>query len=166
MLMRQQAAGFEDLRGAEVSATVPISERLLNEVIQESLSRSIPIRDLHVAPQAGDRFLVRARVGSSPLLPALKLSVLIDRQPELPASPVLVLKLEMGALMALATPALRFLDALPAGLHLDGDRLYVDLAKLLERRGFRHYLDFVQRLEVHTTENEVVATIRGGISRR
>ncbi len=165
MLMRQQAAGFEDLRGADVSATVPISERLLNELVQESLPRALPVRDLSVAPQAGDRFVVRGRLGSSSLLPRLKLTVLIDRQPDLPSSAALVLKLEMGALMALAGPALRFLDALPPGIHVDGDRIHVDIAKLLERRGLSQYLGFIQRLEVHTTDGAVVAMIRGGVPR-
>jgi hypothetical protein len=161
--MRQQASGFEDLRGAEVSATVPISERLLNEFIQESLPRSVPIRDLHVSPQRGDRFAVRARLGSSSFLPPLTVTVLIERQPELPSSPILVLKLEMGALLSLAAPALRFLDALPPGMRLERDRIYVDLAKLLEQRGFGQYLEFVQRLELHTTDGALIASVRAGV---
>jgi len=164
-LMRQQAAGFEDLRGADVSATVPISERLLNELIQESLPASVPVRDLHVAPQAGDRFAVRGRFGSSPLIPSLKVTVLIHRQPDLPSSPALVLKLEMGALTAFAGPALRFLDALPPGMHVDGDRIHVDLAKLLEQRGLGQYLGFIRQLEVHTTDGAVAASIRAGVPR-
>jgi hypothetical protein len=166
ILMRQQAARFEDLRGAEVSATVPISERLLNEIVQESLPRSIPLRDLHVSPQAGDRFLVRARLGSSALLPPLKLSVLVDRQPDLPASPILVLKLEMGGLAAIAGPALRFLAALPPGIHVEHDRIHVDIAKLLEQRGLADYLAYIQRLEVHTADGAVLATVRGGVPHR
>lgn len=166
ILIRQQAAGFDDLRGADVSATVPISEPLLNELIQEFLPRSIPVRDLHVAPQPGDRFLVRARLGSSSLLPPLKLTVVIDRQPDLPTSPVLGLRLEMGALMSLAAPALRFLDALPAGVRLDRDRIFVDIATLLERRGFGRYLEYLHALELHTTNGAVVATIRGGVPQR
>jgi hypothetical protein len=166
ILMRQQAAGFEDLRGADVSASVPISERLLNEIIQESLPRTISLRELHVAPQAGDRFFVRARLGTSSLLPPLKLTVLVDRQPDLPSSPILVLKLEMGGLMAIAGPALRFLDALPPGIRVEHDRIHVDIAKLLEQRGLAHYLAFIRRLEVHTADGAVLATIHGGIPRR
>ncbi len=162
MFMRLQASGFEDLHGADVSATVPISERLLNEIVQESLPRSVPIRDLHVAPQAGDRFIVRARIGSSPLIPALKLTVLIAEQPRLPASSILVLKLEGRALLSLAGPALRFFDA-PAGVHFERDHIAIDIAALLEQRGFRQYLEFVRQLEVHTTDGLVVVTMRGGI---
>jgi len=163
LLAGLQASGFQDLRGAEVSATVPISERLLNECIQETLPRSVPIRDLHVSPRDGDRFDVRARLGSSSLLPPLKAAVLIERQPDLPSSAVLVLKLEMGVLMSLAGPALRFLDALPHGIRLDRDRVHVDLAALLEQRGLGHYLQFIRRLEVHTAGGAVVATIDAGV---
>lgn len=164
--MRQQAAGFEDLRGAEASATVPISERLLNEIIQEALPRSAPVRDLYVRPQAGDRFSVRARLGSPTLLPAMTLSVLIDRQPDFPSSPTLVLKLEMGGLLSLAGPALRFLDALPPGIRVERDRLFVDLAALLEQRQLGSYLRYIDHLRVNTTDGAVVLTVRGLIARQ
>ena len=164
ILLRQQAAGFEDLRGAEVSATVPISERLLNDLVRESLPDSIPVRDLHVAPLSGDRVVVRARVGSASFLPPLKVTVLIDRQPQLPTTPVLGLRLEMSALMSFAAPVLRFLDALPPGIRVDHDRILVDIAALLDRRGLGRYLAYVQALEVHTIDGAVVATIRGGVA--
>jgi hypothetical protein len=160
MLLRLHAAGFEDLRGAEASATVPVSERLLNEIIRDVLPLSVPIRDLHVRPQAGDRFAVRARIGSSALLPAITLSVLIDRQPDLPSSPILVLKLEMGRLLSLAGPALRFLDALPPGIHVERDRLHVDLARLLAARGLSSYLQYVEQLRVNTVDGAVVLSFR------
>jgi len=147
-----------------VSATVPISERLVNDLVQQSLPPSLPVRDLHVSPRDGDRFDVRLRVGSSPLLPPLKLALRIDRQPDLPSSPVLVLKIEMSALMALAGPVLRFLDALPRGIRLDGDHLYVDIATLLAQRGLDRYLEYVRRLELHTSNGTVVASIRAGVS--
>ena len=62
LFRRQQASGFQDLRGAEASLTLPVSERLLNEAIAESLPRSAGVRELHVRPQAGDRFAVEPEV--------------------------------------------------------------------------------------------------------
>jgi hypothetical protein len=166
ILMGQQAAQFADLRGAQASASVPISERLLNEIIQQSLPGSVPVRELRVAPRAGDKFVLRARVGTSPLIPALSVTAHIDRQPDLPASPVLVLRLEMGALMSLAGPALRFFDALPRGIKVDRDRVHVDLARLLADRGLASYLEFLQTLEVHTVEGAVVIDLRASIPRQ
>ena len=161
LFRRQQAAGFEDVRGAEASLTLPVSERLLNEAISESLPDSAPVRELYVKPQAGDRFGVRARVGSSPWLPAINLGLVIDRQPDLPASPVLVLRLETSALSALAGVALRFLNALPPGIRVEADRIFVDVAKLLEARGFGRYLAYVNELRVNTVDGAVVIFVRG-----
>ena len=161
ILERQRSSGFEGFRGADVSATVPISEPLFNELLRESLPESIPVRDLHVAPLSGDRLVVRARVGSASFLPPLKATVLIDRQPELPTSPILGLRL-MSPLIAMAAPLLRFLDA-PSGIRVEGDRILVDIAALLDRRGLGRYLEHVHALEVHTVDGAVVATIRAGV---
>lgn len=140
---------------------LPVSERLLNEVIAESVPRSAPIRELHVKPQAGDRFAVRARIGSSPLLPALNLTLVIDRQPDLPASPVLILRLETSGLLSLAGPALRFLDALPPGIRVEHDRIYVDLAKLLAARNLESYLAYLKELRVNAVDGAVLLFMRG-----
>jgi hypothetical protein len=161
LFRRQQASGFEDVRGAEASVTLPVSERLLNEAIAESLPASAPVRELHVKPQAGDRFAVSARIGSSSWLPAINLGVVIDRQPDLPSSPVLVLRLETSGLSALAGAALRFLNSLPPGIRVEADRIFVDVAKLLDARGLRRYLAYVNELRVNTVDGAVVIFIRG-----
>ena len=161
LFRRQQASGFEDLRGAEASVTLPVSERLLNEAIAESLPRSAAVREVHVSPQAGDRFAVRARIGSSSWMPAITLGLAIDRQPDLPSSPVLVLRLETSGLSALAGAAVRFLDALPPGVRMEQDRIIVDIAKLLEARGLAPLLAYVNELRVTTVDGAVVLFIRG-----
>jgi hypothetical protein len=163
LFRRQLASGFEDVRGADASITLPVSERLLNEVIARTIPRSAPVRELHVKPEAGNRFLVRARIGSSPLLPPISLTLSIDRQPEFPASPVLILRLQMSGLLSLAGPALRFMNALPPGIRVEHDRVYVDLPTLLETRHLASYLDYVKELRVNTLDGTVVLSIRAGI---
>jgi hypothetical protein len=163
VLRRQLAEGFPDIRGAQVAVTLPISERLLNEVLAESIPRSVPITDLHVAPEADDRFLVRFRVGSSSLIPRLKVVLAIEAQPDLPALPILVLRLETTGLMILAGPVLRLLNALPAGITVKDDRIHVDLRALAERRGFAHYLDHVDQLRVNTVSGALMLTVHGKI---
>ena len=41
LLRRQAASGFEDLRGAEAAVTLPVSDKLLNEI---SPRRCLPPR--------------------------------------------------------------------------------------------------------------------------
>lgn len=161
-LLRQQLdSGFADLRGAEAAITLPLSERLLNELVAEAVPSSAPVRDLQIAPEAADRFSVRLRVGSSPLIPRLKIALSIDRQPELPASPVLVLKMESAGLMTLAGPMLRLLNALPAGIAVHDDRIHIDLRALADRRGLASFLDYLTELRVNTLPGAVVVTLRG-----
>ncbi len=165
LLLRQHASGFDDLRGADAALTVPVSERLLNEAIAEGMPRSAPVRDLHVRPLAGDRVAVRFRIGTSPLLPAITLTLSIERQPAFPGSPVLVLKMETSGLLALAGPALRFLNALPEGIRVEHDRIYVDLPTLLEVRGLAHYLGYINEITVNSVEGALVVSLRASIKR-
>ena len=163
VLRRQLADGFPDIRGAQAAVTLPISERLLNEVLLESIPRSVPITDLHVTPDTDDRFVVRFRLGSSSLVPRLKIVLAIEAQPDLPALPILVLRLETTGLMILAGPVLRLLNALPAGITVKDDRIHVDLRALAERRGFAPYLEYLDQLRVNTVSGAVVVTVHGKI---
>ena len=161
-LLRQQLdGGFADLRGAEAAVTLPVSERLLNQLVVETLPAAAPVRDLQIVPEADDRFSVSFRVGSSSLIPRLKIALSIDRQPELPTSPVIVLKMEAAGLMALAGPVLRMLNALPAGIVVREDRIHIDLRALADRQGLASFLDHVTELRVNTVPGALVLTLRG-----
>jgi hypothetical protein len=164
-LLRQQLAdGLPDVRGAQAAITLPVSERLLNELVAQTLPRSAPITELHVTPEAGDRFIVRLRVGSSPLVPRVKIVLAVERQPDLPAFPVLVLRLETTGLMMFAGPVLRLLNALPAGITVNGDRIHIDLRALAEQRGAVVYFDYLDQLRLNTVAGAVVVTVHGQIS--
>ena len=162
ILAREQATGFDDLRGARASLTLPVSERLLNEIVAETLPPTTPVRDLYVKPMAGDRFAVRLRLGSSGALPALTVAASIDRQPALPDLPVLVLKLEASGLLSLGLPALRFV-AMPPGVRIEHDRVHVDIRQVLQSRGLADYFGYVRLLEVHTIEGAVILSLQASI---
>lgn len=165
LLNRFRTSGFTDLAGAEATARVPLGERLLNDLAAEFLPSSGPVREVQVSPQAGDRIRVRARLGSSSLMPPIGLTLAIERQPEFPASPVLVFRVEMGGLLALAGPALRFLAALPPGIRLENDRLFVDLAVLARQHGAEEILNYVERLHVSSIPGAVVVAVTAAVRR-
>jgi hypothetical protein len=163
LLERLQASKFQDLAGAEITLALPVGERLLNDAAAQWMPPSSPVRELQIHPQAGNRIAVRARIGTSPFMPALNVTLVVEKQPEWPASPVLVFRLEMGGLMALAGPAIRFLDALPPGVRLENDRLFVDLARIAHDRGFGDYLQYVDALNVATAEGALILAIRAAV---
>jgi hypothetical protein len=160
---RQLASGFADLRGAEAAVTLPVADRLLNEIIAEALPPSGPVSELQVRTRADNRIGVRIKLGVLSFLPPINLTVAIERQPELPASPELVLRLEMGAFLAMAGPAMRFLQALPPGLRFEQERIYVNLATLLAERGLGTLLDYTKQVQVTTVEGALVIAIHAAV---
>lgn len=160
---RLRATGFSDLRGARADITLPMSDRMLNEALAQAMPPSAPVRDLELDSRPGNRIGLRFKVAAASFLPPLSVTLTIDEQPRLPASPVLVLKLEMGGLLSMAGSALRFLDALPPGIRVAGDRIHVDIAALLAQQGLGELLDYVEHLEVTTAAGAVVVSMRAGV---
>ena len=106
LLDRQRTSNFSGLSGSDVRAAIRISTSLLNEALAVYVSSSSAIRELTVQPRAGNRFDVHLRLDNA-LVPSLNVTVAIERQPELPVDPTLVLHLTgIGGLMRFVTPAI------------------------------------------------------------
>ena len=103
---------------------------------------------------------VSVRLARLAFLPAIRIRFAIERQPDLPASPILVLRMVLEGVAALASPALRFLEVLPPGVRLDHDRLHVDLATLLAQYGAADALSYLTALEVTTAAGRVIVSGR------
>jgi hypothetical protein len=117
---------------------------------------SAHVREVDIKPRAGDSFDVLVTV-SWPFVPAIKVSFAIERQPQFPASPVLVLRWSLlGAVGAFASRFIASPDRLPAGVRLDGDRLLVDVARLAEGTSAAPWLPYLTSLELHTVDDRFV----------
>jgi hypothetical protein len=158
LIVEQRAAKFAELAGASASVTVPLSDRLINTVVATRLPSSI--RELDIRAQAGNLLLVSVRLRSPAWLPRINLKLRIERQPDLPQSPVLVLRLlSHGVFSTLAGSAAKFLNVLPPWLRMDGDVLLLDLHRLLLHYNASDVLSYLQRLEITTRDGSIVVAI-------
>ncbi len=162
----ERAAGFSGLAGVRVATTIPISDALLNEAIAAYLPVGGRIQELTVRAHPADRVTVRVTLAKPAFLPPVSLKASVERQPEFPDSPVLVLRLEGAAgLMKLAGPAMALMNARLPGIRIEGDRVLVDLRVILREHGREAWLDHVDRAEVTTDEGHVIlfvaAALRG-----
>ncbi len=165
LLREQHAAGFPDVAGTDVSATVPVSDRLLTRIVRERLPPNAPVRSVDVQAHAGGRLTVRVKLARPAFLPAFTLPITILQQPELPRSPVLLLRIgSPGGLLKLAGPLVRLIDVLPPGVSLQEDRVAVNLHTVLAQAGAAFVLDFVEHLDVGTIEGHVVVSVRARVS--
>ena len=161
ILHQQRASGYPDVAGAHASATIPISDRLVALLARDNLPPTAPVRELDIHAHDGNRFTARVRLTRPAFMPPIAVSLSIDEQPRLPESPILMLRLaSAGGLLAFAGSALRFLNVLPPGLQMDGDRIAVNLRTLLEQREIADALDLVEHLEVFTEEGRFVISVR------
>src|SRR5262245_9689463 len=134
LLQRQQSEGFPDLAGAEATATIPISERLVNDLLSQSLANSGRVREVRVTVEDGNRLTLQIKPSGPSVLPSIPVNLTIEDQPSLPDKPTLALRLMIAA--ALAAVAGTFIPVLtsqlPPGISIEGgDRILIDLRRIL-----------------------------------
>ena len=159
LLAQLRASKFAELKGARVTAILPVPERLLNEVIAAALPPSAPVRDLEVTVLDGNRLTVRAKLTKADFLPPIKLTLEIEGQPE-PPDGVLVLRVaSVPGLMPFASAALSMFATLPPGVRLEGERLFVGLRVLLERNGLGEVLTYLESVRITTQAGRLLLDV-------
>jgi hypothetical protein len=150
-----RASQFADIRGSRLSVSIPLAERLLNELVAASLPPSAPVRELTIRPRPSNSLQIRARVSKLDFLPPLSVTLDIDQQPRLPDTPLGLRLRTFPGLAAIAGPLLSP-KALPPGVRLDGDRVLVDFRQLLERAGYADLVPLIERVHVASEEGRLV----------
>jgi hypothetical protein len=92
-------------------------------------------------------------------IPLLKVDVTVDRQPQLPADPRVGLRWGLrgtGILAVLAGPVISYFAALPAGITMDRDYVWVDLHTLLRSQGFAEVVPLLTGARVTTDDRGFV----------
>jgi hypothetical protein len=150
---------LEGLAGGVISGEVPLTAEVINRLIARKLEAypSSPVVSAEIEPHEAETFLVHLRLKGP--LPALKVDVRIDHQPQLPRDPRLGMRWALkglGPLAMLAGPIAQYFNAMPPGLRLEGDRLWVDLHALLRAQGFADLVPFLSGVRVITRERRLV----------
>lgn len=162
--------GLEELAGAHIAGEIPLTEALLNRLITERLAASdTPVESAVLQLRAEGELFVRVKLRRPSFAPPVMIGARVEQQPDLPRSAILALQWwlpGLGALAALAAPALSFLKAGPPWLTMDGQRLLVDLARLLEDQGAGELLSHVTSVRVGTREGALLVRFELDVTRR
>lgn len=151
---------FSELGGAVVEATVPISQALINEVIQSTLKGHKPIAALQVSVLPENRISANLK---TTLLPwALNLKLKLDTSVDFAShgSPKIRAWLENNRLLgSLGT----LFNALPEGIKLYGNQVVVDLGAFLRTPEQRRYLELVKSVGIRTEEGKLTLDILAAV---
>ena len=154
ILEQLRASRFAGIQGTRASVSIPVGERLLNELVTTMMPASAPVRDLQIRPQADNRLAVRARASRLEFLPPVTISLQIEQQPQLPDTPLVIRILSLPGLLSIASSLLSP-ASLPPGIRLDRDRVLVDVRQLLESKGFGEVVPLIERLHVASEEGRL-----------
>jgi hypothetical protein len=147
--------GFADLAGSRAAIDLAIPQALINQAVAGALAGSQGrLRGVTVTIHPGYRFHLDLQL-SLGFIRSIPVEAVIDRQPELPGSPVIVFRfrLLLRGLAALAGSVASFFKVLPAGVRLEGDHLFLDLRPLLDRAGASDLLPLLSELSLSTRED-------------
>jgi hypothetical protein len=156
---------LREFAGAKVSGEIPLSEDFVNRLLAERLADHPQISAARIQPHEGDVVAIQL-VPRVRMIPPLRIMARIERQPDFPRDPTLLLRWSMpaaGPLALFAAPILSYFKAMPSGIRLEGDRITVDVRELLRTRGLADVAGFIRALAIHTRPGGFVARFELGI---
>jgi hypothetical protein len=163
----RQRVGVElrEIAGSTLAGDIPLSDALVNRLLAERLAQHAQVAAVRVQAQPNDSVAIQV-VPRARLMPPVNVTARIERQPEFPQHPVLLLRWSLpaaGPLALFAAPVLGFFKAMPQGVRMDGDRIAVDLRELLHARGLDDITPLIRKLEIHTKPGGFALSVEVGI---
>ena len=151
---------FSELAGLAIEATLPVSERLVTEIVGMAIRGNKTISYCRVAISRQNRISVNLKTPRWPW--PLELTLRLERSVDVTRSPVLLAQLENKVLLGRLGS---FFKALPVGVKLRGDQVFVDLRAFVREPEQRIFLEMVRVVEIKTEEGKAILDIRAGVDR-
>lgn len=146
---------FSDLKGLAVDASVPIPQKLINEIIESALQGNKNIEYCRVSIGGQNKVSVKLKTTMLPWALGLKLKLF--RSVDLARSPRIRASLENNLLLGKIGS---FFKALPEGVNLYGNQIVVDIRSFLRTPEQKRFLDLVRSAEINTEEEKVILDVK------
>lgn len=151
---------FSDLTGLTVDASIPVSEQLVNEIIEASLRWNKKISECRVSIGGQNKIsaIIKTPLWSWPINIKLKL----ERSVGIIGSPILRASLENHVLLGQLGSLFK---ALPNGISIHGNQVIVDVLSLLETPEQRNMLDLIKFIEIKTEQAKLILDVKIKVER-
>ena len=149
---------LEELKGAQLSGAIPFPDVLLNRWIAGKLDNAgARVSSVTLESRDGNAISAHVRLRSS-FVPTVTVDATVERQPEFPESPALVLRWapRLGPLSAFAAQAVDSFAKLPTWVRLDPETVTIDAAELIRSLGYGELLPYIKSLRVLTRAGRIV----------
>ena len=153
---------FSELRGITASASIPVPEALVNEIIQAALQGNKTIQSILLSVHPQNKLSANVKTNLLPwsLNLKLKLDKLVDFASY--SSPKLRAWLEnnrfLGSLGSM-------FNAFPEGIKLYGDQIVIDLGAFLHSPEQKQWIALVKSIDIQTEEGKVILDVKIGVDK-
>ncbi len=151
------ASDFSDIAGLAADASIPMSQSLINEVVEAALRDSQTIRSCRVSVHEQNRVLLRLKTN---LLPwSLNLKLRLDKFVDLASfsSPKVRAWLENNHLLGSLGSSF---NALPEWARLYRDQVVIDLGFFLRTPEQKKLFELIKAVEIRTAEGKMIFDVR------
>lgn len=146
---------FSELAGLTVDASIPVPERLVNEVVGMTLRGNRNISYCRVSISRQNRVSVNLRTPRWPW--PLELKIRLNQYVDLMGSPTIRARLENQVLLGRLGS---FFKVLPEGIRIKGDQVSVDMGAYLRTQELKRLLELVDSAEIKTEEGRVIFDLK------
>lgn len=141
--------GFSELAGLRLDASIPVPERLVNEVVGTAIRGNKNISYCRISFSRGNRVSINLKTPRWPW--PLELQLRLEREVDLSGPPRLRAHLENKVLLGRLGS---FFKVLPDGIVLRGEQVIVDVGAFLDPQQKR-LLELVKSAELKTEEGKL-----------
>jgi hypothetical protein len=147
----------EELKGAQVSGAIPFPDVLLNRWIAMKLDARSRVAAVILESHDGNTVSAHVRMRSS-FVPTVTVDATVEKQPEFPESPALVLRWapRLGPLSAFVAQAVDSFARLPPWIRMQPGLATVDVAELIRSLGYGELLPYIKSLRVLPAAGRIV----------
>jgi len=146
---------LSDLKGLQVDASIPLSQQLINEIIEAALHGSKNIEYCRVSIGVQNRVAVKLKTTVLPWPLDLKLKLF--KSVDLARSPRVRASLENNFLLGKLGS---FFKAFPEGIKLYGHQVVVDIGSFLRTPEQKKILDLIKSAEIDTEAGKLILYVK------
>jgi hypothetical protein len=157
MFQKIKDGDFSDFKGATADLSVPVQQKLINELIQAALrgNKNIASCTISIHPQNRVSVDIKTTLLPWPLNLKLKLDKSVDFASY--SSPKIRAWMENNRLLGSLGS---MFNALPEGIKLYGNQVVVDLGAFLQTPEQKRMLDLMKSADIKTEEGKVILDVR------
>ena len=149
------ANNFSDLEGLAIDASIPMPQKMINEIIEAALQGNQNIEDCHLSIGEQNRISVNIKTTRWPW--PINLKVWVFQSVDITPSPKIRVLLENNVLLGKLGS---FFKALPEGIKLYGEQIVIDVRSFLQTEQQRKFLAMVKSMEIQTEKGKLIFNVQ------